>query len=175
MSLDPGFLRERLTELLAKTKGAAGIGQPGGFIGDKATWRRIEDDWRAGRIAFQAARDNAEAGLEALDAGELDLAEALFWEAVWLYAAALEDALGPDGLGGLAVSAGKRGRRGLADRNRRLAEAVAEQEELGLKGKAARVAAMGADPDLAEAFKGATDSTLKSAIATVIQKKSPKK
>lgn len=104
--------------------------------------------------------------MAALDAGNDELAELLMWQANDLFIDAIWSRIEPADIEFLANGAGRRGRRSsTAERNAELSQAVLMQEERGLKGKAARNAAFAANPDLRDAFSGATDEAIRKAIS----------
>jgi len=157
-------LRRYLREIVSATP-TDGIANPGFWVGDKAAERRAIDDLRAGRLHWRSAHDHARRGIEALDAGDMDLAETclnLARRSRWV---ALEAKLTPAIVADLNNSARPRGRKPRNDaRNRLLVKAVREQEKAGREGKAARAEAIRANPALDEVFGGLTDAALRKII-----------
>jgi len=144
----------RLRRVVAETEGAT-IEPPVYWEGDTAGKRRVLDDLRSGRLAFRRARQDAIAGLNALDRGEVELARAFMREAEGHLISAQLNRPQKKRKAALTMSAKRRGRkRTTEERNRRLAEAVAAQEARGLVGSMARAAAFRADPALHTEFKG---------------------
>lgn len=88
--IDDLNLRQRLTDLIAKT--ASGEGLPAGayYRGDVAGKRQVEDDFAAGRDQMWTAHENAKDALRALDQGALTTALAFAWAATDFYIASLE-------------------------------------------------------------------------------------
>lgn len=160
--MDAEYLRDRLERLIEATPEIDIT--VGAWVGDKAGERRVADNLAAGRIHFRSARRRAKLGLEVLTAGDLKFAELLLRDAEGLRAAAIEAQLNTAQFAALLQDAKPRGKVSNADRDRRLAAAVAEQERGGLKGKAARLAALAANPDLQAAFAGMGDAAIRAAI-----------
>ena len=160
--MDADYLRERLNRLIAATPEVDVT--VGAFVGDKAGERRVADNLAAGRIHFRTARRRALFGLETLEKGDIEFAELLLRDAEGLRAAAIEAQLSHSQFAALMQDAKPRGKAAKAERDRQLAAAVAGKERLGLKGKAARLAALAADPELQAAFAGLGDPAIRAAI-----------
>lgn len=103
-------LRRRLERMIEKTIGAEALRSPSWFIGDVAGERRALDDADAGRVSWAQARHHAKQGLDALDAGDPELAWRYCWEAIDEYVVALEARIRPAELKALGRSSGPRGR-----------------------------------------------------------------
>jgi hypothetical protein len=145
--LCPELIRSRLDAVMAATVGADRLPPPGGFSPSPADERRIKDDYRAGRHALRKARIRAREGLWALDWGDPETAQDCLCDAMQHMMTALASVVTPSQSSQLLEPAGARGAP-TSDLNRRLVKAIVEQEKLGLKGKAARHAALNAAPDL---------------------------
>lgn len=168
MTDDP-LLRREIVSIMEMTADASDApagwweGEAGAVVA--ADRRRVLDDLRAGRLHWREARDHAERALAALDAGDLALAEIGLRSAKALVAIALARQVGATGIAVLNGAASSRGRSALASRDRRFADAVAAQEAKGVFGKAARAAALRADPALAAEFDpGIGDAALRAAL-----------
>jgi hypothetical protein len=110
---DDDPLRDQLTRLVEKTKGAESLDPPAYWIGDVAGERRVLDDHAAGRLDWREAHRAARLGLEELDAGNPDGALEFAWIATDYYVASLESQLRrlrPSERGLLTRSARRRGR-----------------------------------------------------------------
>lgn len=160
--MDADYLRDRLERLIAATPEIDVT--VGAWVGDKAGERRVADNLAAGRIHFRSARRRAILGLEALANGDAEFAELLLRDAEGLRAAAIEAQLNTAQFESLLQDAKPRGKTANAERDRQLASAVAEQERLGLRGKAARLAALAANPHLQAAFARLGDPAIRAAI-----------
>lgn len=108
--MDKDSLRRQLTAILEKTAYTRDFPGGGFWVGDIAAERQVLDDLRSGRLELRAARDHAEAGLSALDGGDLEMASVCLTSALWLYIDALEKRVPPEGKRLLRKPAGKRGR-----------------------------------------------------------------
>jgi len=162
MDGNEGCLRRKLQQIIEATP-AAGVKGGGFWVGDKAEERRVLDDVRAGRLSWWSALQHARRGLDALDLGNEELASAFLEEAQRLRAAAIEARMKPADYADLGSSARPRGQQPrTAGRDARLAAAVAAAAPL--VGKSARLAALAADPELAEAFKGMGDAAIRAAV-----------
>jgi hypothetical protein len=105
-------IRRRIERLLHNTANAEGLppGMNGFWVGDVADERRVMDNFAAGRSSWDAARSTAKLGLEAIDRGEVNLAEEFVLMATDFYIAALETRIRPSDLAVLGRSSQKRGR-----------------------------------------------------------------
>lgn len=159
---DYEYIEQRLRRLIAATPGEHIT--RGFWVGDKAEERRVADNLRSGALEWQAAREGAMHALDALQAGEVEIAELGLRNAEGLRAAAMEKRLKPSQYAPLQRNAELRGRTTEASRDERLAAAVEKQERQGLKGKEARAAAIKADPFLYASFKTVTDAGIRAAI-----------
>lgn len=163
--MDAETMRRRLEKIARATVQAQSVDAVGFWVGDKAGERRAIDDLNAGRRAWLGAYRASQGGLQALAGGNLEMAELYVWQATDLFVDALWSRMEPADIDFLSNSASRRGRpSSTANRNAALAEAVRQQEEKGLKGKAARRAAILENSDLAAAFSGKSDSALVKAI-----------
>lgn len=163
--MDADAMRRRLENISRATASSTRLEPAGFWVGDKAGERRTWDDFGAGRLAWRGAHRATQAGLKALDDGDLEMAEICVWQATDLFVDALWSRMEPADIEFLSNSAGRRGRPSKhSERDAALSEAVSLQESKGLKGKAARRAALDGDPSLAEAFAGKTDAALVKAI-----------
>jgi hypothetical protein len=103
-------LRSQLMALELRAKIAERTG-PGSFwVGDVAGERRVSDDGKSGRLALRQVHLHSKNGLQYLNDGDSEMAEAYLTEAVWLYIAVLEQRIRPDDWKILAKPAKKRGR-----------------------------------------------------------------
>jgi hypothetical protein len=156
--ISQSYIRERLVTIEAATappKGEKGIEPPAFFVGDKAGARRVADDHASGRLAWRKAHQFAKIGLKALERGEVELATAAWRQAESMAAAAEARRSRKKPRAALITSAKLRGRKKeTEERNKRLSDAVAAQEALGLTGSAAVAAAKRADPTLSAEIKG---------------------
>jgi len=158
-------MRRRLEEIAAATVSAQNVKPAGWWIGDNAGERRVKDDMKAGRLAWNTAHRDAKSGLLALDANDLEMAEVYLWSATDFLLSALWSRIEPADIEFLSNSAKPRGRRKKSeDRNARIADAVAGQEAAGLRGRAAIKAALRSDPQLKEALGAAPLGTIQRAI-----------
>jgi hypothetical protein len=111
--MTPDQLRRRLTDLRDKTASAEALPAPAWWVGDRAGKRRVLDDWKAGRVSWQAAHESAKDGLAALQNGNRKIAEICMWNANDLYVASLElwlEKVRPSDMPKLTAPAGRRGR-----------------------------------------------------------------
>ena len=107
------LLRRRLIEIRDKTEASERLAAPAWWSGDRAGERRALDDMRAGRLHWSAAHRHAKHGLDALEAGDIELAQACAWTAADAYISALEvmvTKLRPSERGTIDRSARPRGR-----------------------------------------------------------------
>lgn len=127
---------------------------------------RVFDNLRAGSIHFAQAGVTASHGMEALDRGDHEYAELALRSAESLLATAMAMQMRPKNWEKLRSDAGLRGApKKNENLNRRLAEAVAEQERLGLKRKAARNKAIENDAVLKAAFDNKSDGWIRECLA----------
>ena len=108
--VDPTLLRERLAKILAKTRSGDQLNPLGWWVGDTAGERQVMDDVSSGRAFWSSAFHNAEYGLQALDAGDIDAAYLRAWAATDFYVAALEKRVRRSDMSVLDKSARRRGR-----------------------------------------------------------------
>lgn len=161
--MEPEYLRDRLAQLIAATPETDVT--VGFWVGDKAGERRVSDNIRSGRVHWRAARHSALNGIEALDRGDLEGAELLLRNAEGLRAAAIEAQVTQSQFEALLRDAKPRAGKGNErDRDERLADAVEAQISKGLKGPAAREAAIRADPVLQAAFAGKGKEAIAAAL-----------
>ena len=114
--MTPNSLHRRLTRLLKKTASAASLPVPS-LPGDIAGDRRAYDDLAAGRLYWAAAYRNAQLGLEALAADDMETAELCTWAATDCYIDALEACVRPSDIEDLSKKTKRRGRpRKITDR-----------------------------------------------------------
>lgn len=152
-----------IQRLIAKTQNS--VPAPGWWIGDQAAERRTYDNLGSGAVYARSAHQFARDALEAFDKGEFEKAEADYEMAKDYWIAALEQQVTPSGLDKLSTGRGLRGRPATKDdRNLRLAVAVAEQEQLGLRGAVARQAAFNAHPTLKKEFASMSDDGVRKAV-----------
>lgn len=156
------WLRKHLQRIVAAAQGDEI--STGFWVGDKAAERAVMDNLQVRRIHFQTAREGARRGLEALENGDIEYAKKALRECQLLGAAAIEAQLKPSQRKALSKDAALRGAKGKGDRDKRLAVAIAEQEVLGLKNKAARHAAFRANPTLADEYKDLGEAGVRAAI-----------
>ena len=107
--MTPNSLHRRLTRLLKKTASAASLPAPS-LPGDIAGDRRAYDDLAAGRLYWAAAYRNAQLGLEALAAGDMETAELHTLAATDSYIDALEARVRPSDVAALGRPSERRGR-----------------------------------------------------------------
>lgn len=163
--VNPNWLRNRLEWIKNATAPSVGLAPTAYWEGDKAEERRVQDDMDSGRLSWSQAHDFALDGLRAIDAGNLEIAESLLWHATGYFIEAVWSRTTPADIAFLSNSAAQRGRsKTTQGRDAKLSRAVTEQEGLGLKGKAARRAALSKNPDLEAAFFGMSDAALVKAI-----------
>ena len=136
----------------------------GFWVGDAAETKRAQDNFDAGGLDWKQARRAIVLGLEAVAAGNLDAAEEFISIAESFQLSAFRRKMTRQQLADLSGNAGLRGRTTNLERNERLAAAVAEQESIGLKGMAARKAAVNADTDLKAAFGQMGDAGIRAAL-----------
>jgi hypothetical protein len=155
-------LRRRLQRIIDQTDGAQNVLVAAYYQDDKPDARRVRDDIRSGRIAWQDAREEAVIGLQHLDAGDDAQALTFLWVATDWYIAALESRFEPGDRIALSTSAKKRSGRPAKMRKRdaALVAAVAAKEAKGLRGAGARKAAIKSDP----AFATLADAGARKAI-----------
>jgi hypothetical protein len=108
VSDDP--LRSRLTRLAKKTATAERLEAGGWWVRDIAGRRRVQDDLAAGRLHWLSAHNMARRGIEALEAGDRDMALLCAWSATDLYVEALEGRARPSDIKALARPSQRRGR-----------------------------------------------------------------
>jgi hypothetical protein len=164
MMLSIEALRERLEAILKKTASADAFGGMAWYPDDKADSRRFQDDERSGRQDWWDARDDARRGLEALASRDANLATFYLLSAWDHYTTALEARMEPKDYEALSTGAGLRGRpKGAVDpeRDRLIAEAVAEQHRLGRQGSQAIGFAKRANREL---MKGMTIPAVREAL-----------
>ena len=126
---------------------------------------RVFDNLRAGSIHFAQAGVTASHGMEALDRGDHEYAELALRSAESLLATAMAMQLEPDDVKSLSGNAKRRGRRSTtADRNRRLAEAVAALKHEGHSEQAAIKIAIEGDAGLKMAFRNMSPSGIYKAL-----------
>jgi hypothetical protein len=155
-------LRLELERILASTAGATPI-VSGFWVGDTANERRVNDDLQAGRLAFQSARRNAQAGLAALERGDMDDAVVCLRMARSYERAALLAAVTPEQVKDLGEGAKRRGRKATgADLTRRLSDALRAQGDA--VGKVNLALAFKADPGLEAECAGRADEALLKAV-----------
>lgn len=144
---DVAWLRAELQRLAAKTENT--VASPNGFLGDRAKEKRNADNARSGAMSMHFAHKLAKDGLYFLDQDQPDVAEAAFEEAKIHYAAAYERHARKEDHEALRRGVGAPGRNAKAERDIRLAVAVA-----GYTGTdtAAIHSALEADPALAAEF-----------------------
>ena len=165
--LDPEFIGSQLDIIVRLTKGAEALEPPGGFFGNSvAKERRVLDDIKSGRIAWMKARHEALLGLMDLRTRrDSEAAQDRLCRAQAHVMFAWSGFIKERDMDTLVTSAALRGRH-RSELNQRVVEAVRQQEERGLKGKAARVAALKSDPALAAECRegGLTDRTIARAV-----------
>lgn len=153
-------LRDNLEEIFDLTEGSTRWPA-------EARWspRGVEDNILSGRFSFLSAHAHAHEGLEAIDTGDVEAAQSLLNSANFHLINALLSQMTPGQFRDLVDPAKPRGRRPvMGSRNKRLADAVADQETAGLKGKEARYAALKQNPDLGAEFADLSDRTLREAV-----------
>jgi len=160
--IDPDWIKRRLKEIVASTQGERI--STGFWVGDTAAERRASDNLRSGRIHWQQSRESAQRGLEALAKGDMEYAELALRSAEALRATAIEGQLKPSQFETLLRDAGVRGTKAKKTRDELLALEVAKQEAKGLKDKAARKAAIAANPELSRAFANIGDPGIRAAL-----------
>jgi hypothetical protein len=162
--MDAEAMRRRLEKIAVATASAKSVDALGFWVGDQAGERRVLDDFHTGRRDWLGAYRSARAGIKALDAGDLEMAEIYVWQATDFFVGALWSRMEPSDVKFLSQSAQRRGRRSETDdRNSALAAAVEEQQRNGLTGKAARHAAISQNPSLKGAFAGMSDDAIRQA------------
>ena len=156
-------LRGLLAEMPASTATA------GYWVVDAATEKRAQDNFNAGRLDWNMARRAIVLGLEAVAAGNLDVAEEFISIAESFQLSAFRRKMTRQQLADLTGNAGLRGRTTNLERNERLAAAVAAQETIGLKGMAARNAAINADAFLTAEFGQMGDAGIRAALRKALK------
>jgi len=136
----------------------------GFWAGDAAETKRAQDNFDAGGLDWKQARTAIVLGLEAVAAGNLDVAAAFISIAESFQLSSFRRKMTRQQLADLAGNAGLRGRVTNLGRNERLAAAVAAQESIGLKGMAARRAAVNADAYLKAEFGQMGDAGIRAAL-----------
>lgn len=111
MASDLARLRRRILDLIEKTKDAKNLPPAAWWVGDIAGERQIRDAMQSGRMHWAAAHRDASSALQALEAGDLELAQALTTAATDFYVAVLEMRVRPSDMEVLKRAPGRRGKK----------------------------------------------------------------